>query len=181
MRPMRVLIAALLMLTGGAVQAFAAENQVIFLVRHAERAEAAAPAPAAKTPPGHPMMADDPPLSPAGQARAARLATMLASAGIQRIYTTEFKRARQTAAPLADRLKVQPVMAAALDPAPLISLLRKGGKGNALVVGHANTIPDILKKLGVSEEVKIGDEEYDNIFIVISRVGEPSTLIRLKY
>jgi broad specificity phosphatase PhoE len=174
-------IAALLIVGAGAVPPVAAADQVIFVVRHADRAASATPAPPSQTPPGHPMMADDPPLSAAGQARAARLATMLASAGIQRIYTTEFKRARQTAAPLADKLKVQPVMAAAMDPAPLIAQLRKGGKGNALVVGHANTIPDLLKKLGVKEDVKIGDDEYDNLFIVISRVGEPSTLIRLKY
>jgi len=181
MRPTRLLIAAILIVLAGSVRAVAAADQVIFVVRHAERAATATAAAPGKTPPGHPMMADDPPLSPAGQARAARLETMLASAGIQRIYTTEFKRTRQTAAPLADKLKIQPVMAAAMDPAPLIAQLRKGGKGNVLVVEHANTIPDLLKKLGVKEDVTIGDDEYDNLFIVISRVGEPATLIRLKY
>jgi broad specificity phosphatase PhoE len=126
------------------------------------------------------MIADDPPLSPAGEARATRLATMLGSAAIQRIYTTEFKRTRQTAAPLADKLKIKPVMAAANDPGPLVTQLRQA-KGNALVVGHANTIPDLLKALGVKEVVTIGDEQYDDLFLVIRRVGEPSTLIRLKY
>lgn len=168
--------AALIVMTAGSLAA--ADHQVIFLVRHAERAAAAAPA--NPVPPGHPMMSDDPPLSPAGQARAARLATMLASAGIQRIYTTEFKRTRQTAAPLADKLKIKAVMAAANDPAPLIKQLQQGA-GNVLVVGHANTIPDLLKKLGVKESVTIGDDQYDDLFIVIRRVGEPSTLIRLKY
>ena len=157
----------------------AADHQAIFVVRHAERA-AATPAPANPVPPGHSMMPDDPPLSPAGQARAARLATMLASAGIQRIYTTEFKRTRQTAAPLADKLKIKAVMAAANDPAPLVKQLQQGA-GNVLVVGHANTIPDLLKKLGVKESVTIADDQYDDLFLVIRRVGEPSTLVHLKY
>jgi len=181
MRPMRVLIAALFTVLAGAGAPAGAADQVIFVVRHAERAASAPAPPAGNTPPGHPMMADDPPLSPAGQARAARLATILGSAGIQRIYTTEFKRARQTAVPLANKVKVQPVLAAAMDPAPLVAQLRKGGRGNVLVVGHANTIPDLLKKLGVKEGVTIGDDEYDNLFVVVSRVGEPATLIRLKY
>jgi hypothetical protein len=49
------------------------------------------------------------------------------------------------------------------------------------VVGHANTIPDLLKKLGVKDQVTIGDNDYDDLFVVIRRVGEPATLIRLKY
>ena len=160
----------------------AADHQVIYVVRHAERA-ASTPQPALppNAPGGHGMMiADDPPLSPAGQARAARLATMLGSADIKRIYTTEFKRTRQTGAPLADKLRITPVMAAAKDPAPLVKQLQQG-TGNALVVGHSDTIPDLLKKLGVKDTVTIADDQYDDLFIVIRRVGEPSTLIRLKY
>jgi broad specificity phosphatase PhoE len=181
MKSVRTAVAALMTIIAALpASGAAADRQVIFVVRHAERAAATNQAPPSQVPAGHPMMADDPPLSPAGEARAARLATMLASAGIQRIYTTEFKRTRQTAAPLADKLKEQPVMAAAQDPAPLVAQLRQG-KGNALVVGHSNTIPDLLKRLGVKDEVKIGDDEYDNLFVVIRRVGEPPTLVRLKY
>jgi broad specificity phosphatase PhoE len=175
MKRMRGVLAALLIVIGAAPYAIAGENQIIFVVRHAERA--ASGDKAAET---HRMMADDPPLTPAGQARAARLATMLAPAGIERIYTSEFQRTRQTAAPLAQKLKIAPVLAAANDPAPLIAQLIKG-KGNALVVGHADTIPELLKKLGVKEAVTIGNDDYDDLFVVIRRVGEPSTLIRLKY
>jgi broad specificity phosphatase PhoE len=152
----------------------AAADHVIFVVRHAERAATNDPNASKR------MMGDDPPLSPAGQARAARLATMLASAGVQRIYTTEFQRSRQTAAPLADRLKIKPVMAPANDAAPLVAQLRRAA-GNVLVVGHSNTIPDLLKKLGVKEEIKMADDQFDDLFVVIRRVGGPSTLIRLKY
>ena len=168
-------VAVLLTLFTAVPQARAASaHQVIFVVRHAERAATNDPNASKR------MMADDPPLTAVGQARAARLATMLASAGIKRIFTTEFQRTRQTAAPLADKVKITPVMAAANDPAPLIRQLQQA-TGNVLVVGHANTIPDILKKLGVKDAVTIADDQYDDLFIVIRRVGEPSTLIRLKY
>jgi hypothetical protein len=50
-----------------------------------------------------------------------------------------------------------------------------------LVVGHSNTVPDLLKRLGVKTAVSIGDAEYDNLFVVVrAATGEP-TLIRLRY
>jgi broad specificity phosphatase PhoE len=155
-------------------------------VRHAERAASAAPqapAPAAQPGAAKPhgmMMPDDPPLSPAGEQRAARLAAMLAGSGVTQIYTTEFKRTRQTAAPLAEKLKLKPVMAAANDPDPLVQALQKG-TSPALVVGHSNTLPDLMKKLGVAETVTIGDSDYDNLFVVVRGAAGKATLIRLKY
>jgi len=155
-------------------------------VRHAERAASAtpptppAPAPGTKAQPHGMMMPDDPPLSPAGEQRAARLATMLARSGITAIYTSEFKRTRQTAAPLADKLKIKPVMAAAADPAPLVEQIRKA-QAPVLVVGHANTVPDLIKALGVTEPVSIGDDDYDNLFVVVRTAAGKATLVRLKY
>src|SRR6185437_4091132 len=75
-------IVALLLLVCGA--RIAAAQDAIFVVRHAERADASA----------------DSPLSPEGEARAARLAALLKDAGITRIYTTDRKRTIQTGAPL---------------------------------------------------------------------------------
>jgi hypothetical protein len=50
-----------------------------------------------------------------------------------------------------------------------------------LVVGHSNTLPEVLKKLGVKDDIKIEDSEYDNLFIVVRpESGEP-TLIRLRF
>lgn len=152
-----------------------AADQVVFLVRHAERGAT----PAAQ-PSSHQMMADDPPLSAAGQERAARLATMLSSAGIKHIFTTEYLRTRQTAQPLAQRLKLRAVMAAAKDPAPLAQQIRKV-TGNVLIVGHSNTIPDLLKRLGVKEAVTIGENDYDQVFVVVLRAAAEPTLIRLHY
>jgi broad specificity phosphatase PhoE len=174
MRLLRVLATAALIGLVVGVSPVIAGDQVIFLVRHAERA-ATPSQPATKT-----MMSDDPPLSPAGQTRAAKLAALLASAGIKEIFTTEFRRTRETAAPLAAQLKVTPIMSAAKDPAPLIEKLRQS-TDNLLIVGHSNTLPDLLKALGVRDKIAIADGEYDNLFIVVRpATGEP-TLIRLHY
>ena len=154
-----------------------AADQVIFLVRHAERADQGAPAmPAA----AHGMLPNDPPLSEAGKVRAAKLAALLASADVKTIFTTEFKRTRETAAPLAEKTKVRPVMSASQDPQPLIEAVQKT-RGNVLIVGHSNTVPDLLKRLGVKETITIADNEYDNLFIIVRRdAGEPA-FVRLRY
>jgi phosphohistidine phosphatase SixA len=166
-----IALALFAVLTAG--QALAAD-QVIFLVRHAERAA---------TPPGQPtrnMMGEDPPLNEAGQQRALKLAALLASAEIKHIFTTEYQRTRQTAAPAAERYNVKPVMSAARDPDPLVEQMTKAA-GNVLVIGHSNTVPDLLKRLGVKQAIAIPDSEYDNLFVVVRHgTGEP-TLIRLRY
>ena len=48
--------------------------------------------------------------------------------------------------------------------------------GNVLVVGHSNTVPAVIKELGVAEPVSIAETEYDNLFVVTK-----GTLIRLRY
>ena len=67
----------------------------MFLVRHAERADAGMAA--AK------MAGRDPDLSDAGKARANALAAMLKDARITAIFTTEYKRTRQTGAARSPR------------------------------------------------------------------------------
>ena len=153
-----------------------AADQIVFLVRHAERAPSTSPT----TPPGPGMMGEDPPLSAAGERRAARLAAMLASADITSIFTTEYRRARQTAAPLAQKLKLTPIVSAAKDPDPLIAQVRQL-KTNVLIVGHSNTLPDLMKRLGVTSEVKIGDDDFDDLFVLVRPAAGEPTLIRLKY
>jgi broad specificity phosphatase PhoE len=106
----------------------AAAQSTIFLVRHAEKAGG-----------------DDPDLTEAGRARAESLATVLKDAGITAIYTSEVKRTQQTAAPLAKALRVEPTIVAIKDRAALVAKLQ-GSSGNALVVGHSNTIPEIIRR-----------------------------------
>jgi 2,3-bisphosphoglycerate-dependent phosphoglycerate mutase len=176
MKALRVMLACALLTIAGT--AAAAEPQIIFLVRHAERA---ASAPAATTA-GQGMTAapDDPPLSAAGHERAARLAAMLTSANIRYIYATEFLRTRQTAAPTAQARHLETISLPANNSDAIVTQVRQL-KGNVLIVGHSNTVPGLLKGLGIKDDITIADSEYDNLFIVVRpETGEP-TLIRLKY
>ena len=172
MRHTRVVVAAVCLLL---LAQAASAQQTIFVVRHAERSDGAGMAA-----PTHSAIPDDPPLSDAGKARAARLATMLRSAGITHVFTTEFKRTRQTAEPLATAQKLKPVMAPAKDVDALVAAIRRT-KGTILVVGHSNTVPEVLKKLGVKEEIKIGEQEYDDLFVVVRNASGVATLVRLRY
>jgi len=172
---MRACVLALLFVAGLA-EASRAADQVIFVVRHAERADQGGGA----TMPAQGTIPNDPPLSEAGKARAAKLAAMLASADVKHIFTTEFKRTRETAAPLAEKLKVEGVMSASRDPQPLIDAVLKT-TGNVLIVGHSNTVPDLLKRLGLKETITIAENEYDNLFILVRRDAGDPTLVRLRY
>jgi len=140
----------------------ATAQSTIFIVRHAEKADAT----------------KDPDLSEAGHARAEALATMLKDANITAIYATEFKRTQQTAAPLAKALGISPTNLAAKDIATLTAKLRVSN-GNALVVGHGDTIPALIKALGISEPINITENDYDNLFIVV--LAKKPHLIHLHY
>ena len=139
----------------------AAAQSTIFLVRHAEKAGG-----------------EDPDLTETGRARAESLATALKDAGITAIYTSEVKRTQQTAAPLSKALHLEPTMIAAKDRDALVAKLQSSS-GNALVVGHSNTIPEIIKALGIAAPITIADNDYDNLFVVV--LEEKPRLIRLHY
>ena len=151
---------------------FAAETaaqQTVYVVRHAERADAGA---------GATTMATDPDLSDAGRARAQALAATLKDAGVTLILVTEYKRTQQTAEPLAKLLGVQPSVVNAKDSPGLLEKV-KAATGPVLIVGHSNTIPEILAKLGVENPPKLADGDYDNLFIVSG--SEKRTLLRLHF
>jgi broad specificity phosphatase PhoE len=148
----------------------AAAQQAVFVVRHAERADTVSGA--------APMMATDPDLSEPGKARAESLAVTLKDAKITAIYTTEFKRTRQTAAPLAKALGIEVTVVSARDLPGLLEKV-KAASGNILVVGHSNTVGEVIAGLGAAEPVKLGDNEYDNLFVVVK--GEKPALVRLHF
>ena len=117
---------------------------VIFIVRHAEKSSATD---------------KDADLSPQGQKRADTLANILKDSQIVAVFVTEFKRTQETAAPIAKAAHVSPTVVSAKDTGGLVGELR-ALNGNALVVGHNNTIPDLLKALGIATPVSIPDDDY---------------------
>ncbi len=162
---MNRLLLALLFLW--ALAASATAEPQIFIVRHAEKGEATAG-----------RDSKDPDLSPAGRARAESLARILRDAELTAIYATEFKRTRETAVPAARAAHVEVTVVPAQETDALVSSLR-AAKGNALIVAHSNTIPVIIKALGIERDVSVDDKDYDNLFIVLS--DPQPRLLRLHY
>jgi len=148
-----------------------ADSTTIIVVRHAEK-ELDAGA--------------DPPLTPAGEARAALLASMFGDrspGAIGAIYVSPVLRSRMTAAPLAARLGLTPVVGPAHDAPNLARrVLDEHAGGRVLVVGHSDTVTDLVESLtGTKHLPRIGDDEYGTMYIVVvPRVGR-SNFLRLTY
>ncbi|HKR95018.1 MAG TPA: phosphoglycerate mutase family protein, partial [Candidatus Angelobacter sp.] len=122
----------------------------IVLVRHAEKAS----------------NAPDALLSPQGQQRAECLAHVLKDAGIKRIYVSDVKRTQQTAEPLAKALGIKPVVVPAKDPNTLVKDVFYGAGGNALVVGHSDTLPFVIQRVQAGTIPPIGENEYDGLYVL---------------
>jgi broad specificity phosphatase PhoE len=144
----------------------------IIFVRHAEQVQDSG---------------DNPSLSDAGIRRVAELTRQLVDAdvvaGIDAIYSTPLNRAEETARPLADALGL-PINSYDLsDTEEVLTTILKAHKGKViLVVGHSNTVPQLIANLGASKKVPaISHGEFDNIYIIsIPWFGKTKT-IRLRY
>ena len=152
-----ILSISLLLITG------ANAAPIIFIVRHAEKASNGG---------------KDPDLSVQGQKRADALAHILKDSQITSVFVTEFKRTQETAAPTARAANVSPTVVPANAIGVLVEKLR-ALNGNALVVGHGNTIPDLLTALGIATPVSIPEDDYTEIFAVL--IGNEPQLLRLHY
>ena len=111
--------------------------------------------------------ADNPDLSEAGKIRAQKLAELLKDLEVHRAAATTTKRAIQTAQPLIDMTHCgTDIYSKSATEAFLLSAI-SGYKGKViLVVGHGNTIPEMLNMLlGEKKYEDIAEDEYDNIYI----------------
>jgi broad specificity phosphatase PhoE len=163
---MKTLVTGTVLLAMTLIPSLASAQKMVILTRHAERADGQAT-----------MGASDPELSAAGAARAQKLAAMLGDASIAAIFTTEYRRTKDTAAPLAAKLKVTPEVVMASQAAAIIEKIKSHPNDTVFVVGHSNTVPVIIRALG-GPDVTIGDEEYDNLFIYVPAT---KTLTRIRY
>ena len=152
---MKHLLLVILILASSRVQAF----QSIYLVRHAEKQDSSR----------------DPALSINGKKRAMDLAWHLRDANIQAIFTSEFQRTQRTAAPLAELLNLKPQVIDGKDLSKLITTLKADkSSATALVVGHSNTVPELLKGLGVTLLVELAEDEFDKLIVIaLPKQGEP--------
>jgi broad specificity phosphatase PhoE len=144
-----------------------ASAATIILVRHADRASG---------------MSADALLSPAGEERARQLSQVLKDAKIQRIYVTEVRRTQQTAEPIAARLHLKPIVVAKKDIDALVGQLQKlGDNQTVLVVGHADTVPLIIERLGGGPAPAFSDSEYDRLTVLVTGARGEAQVVTLRY
>lgn len=124
-------------------------DKVFYLVRHTEKLEG-----------------EDPGLTAQGQLRAVRLAKVLSSTTLAKVYTTDYKRTRETALAVSHAQQAKPTL---YDPRDLKAVADKllNEQGHILVVGHSNTTTDLVEMLGGDKQSKIDDKtEFDRLYIV---------------
>jgi broad specificity phosphatase PhoE len=147
-------------------------STVVVLVRHAEKVPGADP---------------DPALSETGSARAAALAARPEVAGVRAAYVTQFRRTALTAAPLAARRGFTPTERpisgdVAAYAAALAAAIRARPAGDTvLVVGHSNTVPQIVAALGGPRLPNIDDAEYARLFVVTLEADGTAALRETTY
>jgi broad specificity phosphatase PhoE len=140
-----------------------ATTTVVFLVRPVEK---------------NPGTIDDPPISPEGEARAARLAHMfgedVGGAGrLDGIYESEDRRAEQTAAPLVERVHRSPVVFRAAEArATAARALREHVGGTILIIASGAALPQMVQQLAGTSLAPGTAEDADVVYVVsVPRIG----------
>jgi phosphohistidine phosphatase SixA len=150
------------------------QPSAVIIIRHADKAS---------------EPANDPGLTQAGVKRAQDLVTALGDAGVIGIITTQMRRTRETAEPLATKIGVTPeVVTIPADElgrvsrnlsshlAALQAALHHYAGGVVLVVGHDNSVPELIAALGGPHFPNICGTVYDNLFVVLPAEGKPHFL-----
>ncbi len=148
-----------------------AADTMIIVVRHAEKST------------DDPK---DPSLSEQGNARATKLAAILKNTHLKAVYTTQYKRTQQTGLPSATQaglqLGVRPTSkenTKTYTSDLLKEILKKHGGETVLIVGHSNTVPEIVKHLGNVDVTSIGENEFDRLYLIT--LGKKPRLVSVTY
>ena len=113
----------------------------------------------------------DPALSPQGAAAAERLSAALADRNVTAIYATPTRRAMETAAPLARRTGLAITPYDPRNPQPLVEAAA-AASGAVLVVGHSNTVPDLVARFGArTPPPPMTEEDYGTVFVIDAEGG----------
>ena len=168
-----VLSALLALVSTNAFAGIGPPDTVVVVVRHAEKAT------------DDPK---DPSLSEAGQARAQRLAEALKGLPLQHAVSTQYKRTHDTAAPAAKangiEVHAKPIDASneATYARDLAAHIRQDHAGqNLLLVGHSNTVPELVEALTGTKPAPIADDEFDRVYVVTLPQDGPARFVVLKY
>jgi broad specificity phosphatase PhoE len=137
-----------------------AEPSMIYLVRHGEKA----------------AVGKDPDLTLQGTQRAQNIATMLNKTGIAHVFSTPTNRTRQTAQPLAQARGLTVQLYDPAKPQALVAQV-KTLAGPVLVVGHSNTLSELVRLFGGQPGAEIADNEYDRVYQLIPASNAVTTVV----
>ena len=124
-------------------------SDTVYLVRHAEKQDEG----------------KDPALTACGQARAEALATSMAGIKFAAVYATPYQRTRQTAAPVAKQQQQDVTLYDPRQPELLVEQLNAQTLP-ALVVGHSNTVPQLVTRLTGIPMAPLTEQDYDLLYQV---------------
>ena len=125
----------------------------------------------------------DPDLTKLGEEQAEALGRLLQEANVTHIYTTEFIRTQQTAAPLARLAGVEPVVVKQDEFDELIRRIRatlRPGE-STLVVGHRASVPRVVKALSGKDIQPLTPTEYGRLIAVTLFPDGASSVVTLRY
>ena len=129
-----------------------------YVVRHAEKE-------AGTTMAANTTRTSDVPLSEQGMRRAEELRNQLQDKTIKHIYSTNTVRTKSTVEPLSKSKGIAIEIYDSVDSIFLGQL--KNSKGNVLIVGHSNTVDDLVNELAGKKILSnLPDTQYGDIFIV---------------
>jgi phosphohistidine phosphatase SixA len=122
-------------------------------------------------------------LTQAGTTRAGVLRDVARNAGVTAIFVTDFVRVRETVRPLAEHLRIQPIVYGT--PQEVAGTILSGHAGDVvLVAGHSNTVAAICESL-LGQNLYTPDpdvEDFDNLFVVTRPVASPQgDVVNLQY
>lgn len=114
-------------------------------------------------------------LSEAGKQRAEALKEILKNENIKFIYSTNYIRTRATVQPLSDAINI-PVQIYNPTDTSFISTIKNLERGNVLIVGHSNTVDDLVNRLLGTKQIAsdLQDSEYGDLFVVKRKKGKYS-------
>jgi phosphohistidine phosphatase SixA len=135
-----------------------AQPAEVYIMRHLQKADSS----------------KDPALSQEGRVNAISVAELLGERELKAVFATDTLRAEQTGEPLAARLGVPVTNYDPRDLPGLVAAVR-AVRGDLLIVGHSNTVPDLVAAFGGGKPAPLTEQDYGTIY----RVTPGSSEVRL--
>jgi 2,3-bisphosphoglycerate-dependent phosphoglycerate mutase len=156
------------LIIGGSCEEQAGDLTTFILVRHAEKADDGT---------------NDPDLTREGEGRALKLAFMLKDTEIDAVYSTDYRRTKNTAKPLAEMQDLDVQQYEPNKPEEILRIIDQHKGKTVLMVGHSNTIPwtaNLLLGKKVYDDFK--ESEYGIMLIVsVGKTNKGGKGMRMNY